>query len=101
MIEGNMSVCPICKGLDSELRGGLDSLFEKSSRRTYDSLFEKYSNQCGSTTLTINTLKVIVDNDGNLKLFFRARCAKCDTLWNEEIIVKPQTQQTESEYKEC
>lgn len=93
MIEGNKGVCPVCNGLDPELRVGLDVLFEESPRHIYDSLHEKYSSQCGSTMLRISKLGVFIGTNGTLKLIFSAHCDKCDALWNEEIIVKPQNKQ--------
>lgn len=90
MIEGNKGVCPVCFGLDPELQVGLDVLFAKSPRSIYDSLRDKYSQQCGSLMLRIIKFGVFSDADGSLKVVLRARCDKCGTKWDEEIIVKPQ-----------
>jgi|LGVF01.1.fsa_nt_gb hypothetical protein len=90
MIEGNKGVCPICNGLDPELRVGLDVLFEKSKRNIYDYLHQKYSQQCGSTMLRIIIFRVECDSDESLKIILRARCDKCKAVWDEEILVKPQ-----------
>ena len=95
MIEGNKGVCPVCKGLDPELRIGLDALFEKSPRSIYDSLHEKYSQQCGSTMLRISKFGVFSDENDSLKVVLRARCDKCKTVWDEEIVVKPLKKTTE------